>query len=189
VRLRPALRQLLVADCLVRFCEGLPEVFVVIWAIEVVRVSPAQFGLLTSILMATAIASYVPAAALAGRTEKKPFVVLTYVFFTAYPLTLLAARSFAGLAAAAAIGGLREIGEPARKALIVDLADPAARGRTVGIYYAWRGFTVAGASAIGGALWTIRPAWTFLAAAALGAVGTLWAAFFLPGTAEKEELR
>jgi predicted MFS family arabinose efflux permease len=138
--------------------------------------------------MATAIASYVPAAALAGRTEKKPFVVLTYVFFTAYPLTLLAARSFAGLAAAAAIGGLREIGEPARKALIVDLADPAARGRTVGIYYAWRGFTVAGASAIGGALWTIRPAWTFLAAAALGAVGTLWAAFFLPGTAE-EELR
>jgi MFS family permease len=187
VRLRPALRQLLVADCLVRLCEGLPEVFVVIWAIEFVRVSPAQFGLLTSILMATAIASYLPAAALAGRTEKKPFVVLTYVFFTAYPLALLAARSFAGLAAAAAIGGLREIGEPARKALIVDLADPAARGRTVGIYYAWRGFMVAGASAIGGALWTIRPAWTFLAATGLGAFGTLWAALFLPGAAGKEE--
>ena len=190
VGLKPALRQLLVADCLVRFCEGLPEVFVVIWAIEFVRVTPAQFGLLTSILMATAIASYLPAAALAGRTDKKPFVILTYVFFTAYPLALLAARSFAGLAAAAAIGGLREIGEPARKALIVDLADPAARGRTVGIYYAWRGFTVAGASAIGGALWTMRPAWTFLAAAGLGACGTLWAALFLPGAAgRKEELR
>jgi len=180
VRLRPALRQLLVADCLVRLCEGLPEVFVVIWAIEVVRVSPVQFGLLTSILMATAIASYFPAAALAGRSEKKTFVLLTYAFFTAYPLALLAARSFAGLAAAAAIGGLREVGEPARKALIVDLAEPSARGRTVGIYYAWRGFAVAGASAIGGALWTIRPSWTFVAAAALGAAGTLWAALFLP---------
>jgi len=187
VRLRPALRQLLVADCLVRLCEGLPEVFVVIWAIEFVRVSPTRFGLLTSILMATAIVSYFPAAALAGRTERKPFVLLTYVFFTAYPLALLASRSFAGLALAMAIGGLREIGEPARKALIVDLADPAARGRTVGVYYAWRGFAVAGASAIGGALWTIRPAWTFLAAAGLGASGTLWAAFFLPRAAEREE--
>jgi MFS family permease len=188
VRLRPALRQLLIADCLVRLCEGLPEVFVVIWAIEFVRVSPARFGLLTSILMATAIASYFPAAALAGRTEKKPFVLLTYFFFTAYPLALLAARSFAGLALAAAIGGLREIGEPARKALIVDLADPAARGRTVGTYYAWRGFSVAGASAIGGALWTIRPAWTFFGAAALGAAGTLWAAIFLPRAAGREEV-
>ncbi|MGE5414923.1 MAG: MFS transporter [Syntrophomonadaceae bacterium] len=188
VALRPALRRLLVADCLVRLCEGLPDVFVVVWAIEVVRVSPAQFGLLTSILMATAIVSYFPAAALAGRAEKKPFVLLTYAFFTLYPLALWGARSFAGLAAAAAIGGLREIGEPARKALIVDFADPAARGRTVGIYYAVRGFAVAGAAAIGGALWTIGPGWTFAAAAALGAAGTLWAAAFLPRTPAPEEV-
>src|ERR1700730_8047882 len=38
VSLRPALRQLLIADCLIRLCEGLPEVFLVIWAIEIVRV-------------------------------------------------------------------------------------------------------------------------------------------------------
>lgn len=188
-KLRPELRQLLVADILVRLCEGLPDVFLVVWAIEVVRVSPAQFGLLTSILMATAIASYLPAAALAGRTEKKPFVVLTYVFFTLYPVAVVASRSFAHLAAASVIGGLREIGEPARKALIVDLADPSARGRTVGAYYAARGFAVAGAAAIGGALWTIRPTLTFVVAAALGLSGTLWAAAFLPGAAPYEEQR
>ncbi len=182
VRLRPALRQLLVADCLIRLCEGLPDVFLVVWAIEIVKVSPAQFGLLTSVLMATAIASYVPAATLAGRTEKKPFVILTYVFFTLFPLAVLASRSFEALLLAFAIGGLREIGEPARKALIVDLADPAARGRTVGTYYAIRGFAVAGAAAVGGALWMIRPAFTFLAAAALGVAGTLWAARFLPAS-------
>jgi MFS family permease len=180
VRLRPALRQLLIADCLIRLCEGLPDVFLIVWAIEVVHVSPAQFGVLMSVLMATAIASYVPAAALAGRAEKKPFVLLTYVFFTVYPLAVLVSTSFAHLLAAYAIGGLREIGEPARKALIVDLADPAARGRTVGLYYAIRGFAVAGAAAVGGLLWTIRPPLTFLAAAALGAAGTLWAALFLP---------
>ena len=179
--LPPALRTLLVADCLVRLCEGLPDVFLVVWAIEVVRVSPAQFGLLTSVLMGTAILSYAPAAALAGRTNRKPFVVLTYVFFTVYPLAVLASRSFVHLLGAFAIGGLREIGEPSRKSLIVDLAEATARGRTVGLYYMARGFSVAGAAAIGGVLWTIRPALTFWVAAGLGSAGTLWAAFFLPG--------
>jgi hypothetical protein len=43
-----------------------------------------------------------------------------------------------------------------------------------------RGFAVAGASALGGALWTVRPSLTFLVAAGLGAGGTLWAALALP---------
>ena len=179
VRLHPVLRRLLVADCLIRLCEGLPEVFLVVWALEVAKVSAARFGILTAILMATAIASYFPAALLAERAEKKPFVVLTYVFFTLFPLAVVLAHSYAALAAAFAVGGLREIGEPARKALIVDLAvgDP---GATVGLYYSIRGFAVAGASALGGALWTLRPSLTFLVAAGLGAAGTLAAALWLP---------
>jgi hypothetical protein len=40
-----------------------------------------------------------------------------------------------GLIAAFMCAGLREIGEPARKAMIVDLADAAQRGRMVGVYY------------------------------------------------------
>jgi predicted MFS family arabinose efflux permease len=124
---------------------------------------------------------------MAGRSEKKTFVLLTYAFFTLFPIAVLASRSFGQLLAAYAIGGLREIGEPARKALIVDLSDPAARGRTVGVYYAIRGFAVAGAAAIGGALWTIRPSLTFLAAGALGVAGTLWAARFLPPGSRREE--
>ncbi|MFI5119423.1 MAG: MFS transporter [Thermoanaerobaculia bacterium] len=182
VRLHRSLRRLLIADCLVRLCEGLPDVFLVIWALEIVRISPLQFGLLTSVLMGTAILSYVPAAALAERAEKKRFVVLTYLFFTLFPLAVVLSRSFGSLALAYVIGGLREIGEPARKTLIVDLAEPPLRGRTVGLYYSIRGFAVAGAAAIGGALWTVRPALTFAVAAGLGALGTLFAAAFLPPT-------
>jgi MFS family permease len=180
VRLQPALRQLLVADCLIRLCEGLPDVFLVVWAIEVVRVSPAQFGVLVAVLTVTSILSYLPAAAFAERVERKPFVVLTYVFFTLFPVAVLCATSFPELVGAYVLGGLREIGEPARKSLIVDLADETARGRTVGVYYAIRGFAVAGAAAIGGALWSLRPALTFLVAGALGVLGTAWAAVFLP---------
>jgi MFS family permease len=178
--LHPTLRRLLVADCLIRLCEGLPDVFLVIWALEIVRISPARFGLLISIQTVTAILSYVPAAALAGRAEKKPFVVVTFLFFTLFPLAVVSSRSFLQLAGAYVVGGLREIGEPARKALIVDLSPFRARGSAVGFYYAVRGFTVAGAAAVGGTLWTIRPSLTFFAAALLGLVGTVWAIVSLP---------
>jgi MFS family permease len=181
IRLHPTLKRLLVADCLIRLCEGLPDVFLVVWAIEILRVSPFQFGVATSVLMGTAILSYIPAAALAGRLEKKPFVIATFVFFTLFPIAVVCSSTFPHLLGAYAIGGLREIGEPARKALIVDFAAIGASGKTVGLYYAIRGFAVAGAAAVGGALWTIRPALTFYAAAVLGVAGTLWAAVTLPG--------
>jgi MFS family permease len=183
VALPTALRRLLAADILIRLCEGLPDVFIVVWVLEVAGLSPARFGVLTSILTATAIVSYAPAVALAGRAEKKGFIVLTYAFFTAFPLAVLFSRSFGALAVAFAIGGLREIGEPSRKAFIVDAAPAEARGRVVGLYYALRGFSVAGAAVVGGVLWSIRPELTFLVAALLGALGTIGAALFLPRAA------
>jgi MFS family permease len=180
IRLHPVLKRLLVADVLVRLCEGLPDVFLVVWALEVLRLSPSQFGIATSVLMATAILSYVPAAALAGHVERKPFVIATFLCFALFPVAVVLSRSFPQLLGAYVIGGLREVGEPSRKALIVDLASAGARGKTVGLYYAIRGFSVAGAAAVGGALWTIRPALTFYAAFALGIAGTLWALVTLP---------
>jgi MFS family permease len=180
VRLHPVLKRLLVADVLVRLCEGLPDVFLVVWAIEILRLSPSQFGIATSVLMATAILSYFPAAALAGHIERKPFVVATFLCFALFPAAVVLSRSFPQLVAAYVIGGLREVGEPARKALIVDLSAAGVRGKTVGLYYAIRGFSVAGAAAVGGALWTIRPALTFYAAFVLGLAGTLWAVATLP---------
>jgi MFS family permease len=184
--LPPTLARLLAADILVRLCEGLPDVFIVVWVMEIRRLSAAQFGILTAILTATAIVSYFPAALLAGRAEKKWFIVLTYAFFTLYPVAVVLSRTFLQLAGAFAIGGLREIGEPARKAFIVDSASEAQRGRTVGFYYSIRGFSVAGAAAVGGWLWTIRPTLTFVAAAALGVAGTLSAALLLPGSARAD---
>ncbi len=175
------LRNLLLADILIRLCEGVPDVFLVVWVLEEIGLSPARFGVLTSILTATAILSYAPAVALAGRAGKKSFIVLTYVFFTAFPLAVLLARSFSGLVLAFAVGGLREIGEPARKAFIVDASPEENRGRVVGLYYALRGFSVAGAAGIGGLLWSIQPKLTFLVAAILGAAGTFGAALFLSG--------
>ncbi len=53
-------------------------------------------------------------------------------------------------------------------------------GLLLGDTQACGNLAVAGAAAIGGALWTVRPELTFFVAAVLGAVGTLWAAVGLP---------
>jgi len=71
------------------------------------------------------------------------------------------------------LAGLREIGEPARKALIVDLATMEIRGRVVGMYYLIIGLVVFPASLVGGWLWALNPQWPFYAACGLGAAGFL----------------
>jgi hypothetical protein len=71
------------------------------------------------------------------------------------------------------IGGLREIGEPARKAMIVDLAQENVRARSVGLYYLVRSLSITPAAAIGGLLWSISPQVPFVVAGVIGLIGTL----------------
>lgn len=62
------------------------------------------------------------------------------------------------------IGALREIGEPARKAMIVDLAKPELRARSVGLCYLLRSFAITPAAAIGAMLWKFAPQTPFVIA-------------------------
>jgi hypothetical protein len=77
------------------------------------------------------------------------------------------------MALAFVVGGLRELGEPARKALIVDLVVPAVRARSVGVYYLVRSVAIAPAAFVGGLLWGVSPALPFWIAAAIGLAGVL----------------
>ncbi|HEV7765329.1 MAG TPA: MFS transporter [Thermoanaerobaculia bacterium] len=167
------LRTLLLSDIIVRTCEGLVNVFLVIYATTVIGISAPQFGVLIAIHMVTAMLIYLPAAKLADRIGRKPLVTGTFLAFALFPLAVVASNSFAMLILAYVIAGLREIGEPARKALIMDLGDPRVRGRTIGLYYLIRSTAVAPAAAIGGLLWRISPELPFYLAAAIGLVGTV----------------
>jgi predicted MFS family arabinose efflux permease len=126
---------------------------------------------------------YVPAARRADRLGRTPLVAATFLAFAIFPLAVVASRSFGALILAFILGGLREIGEPARKALIVDLAAPHARGRTVGLYYLLRSLSIAPASFVGALLWRWKIEAPFVAAAAFGFVGLL---LFLATVREKE---
>jgi MFS family permease len=180
------LRSLLAADILVRFCEQIPYAFVVIWAVGTVQdsaaghpgpVSALQFGLLRSVEMATAALVYVPVAALADRSRKKPFVVLTFCFFALFPLVLLFSRSFGTLVVAFVLRGLKEFGEPTRKALIMELAPEDRKAGMFGLYYLVRDVIVSVAAFGGAFLWRIAPEANLLTAFAFGAAGTIWFAW------------
>jgi hypothetical protein len=68
------------------------------------------------------------------------------------------------------IGGLREIGEPSRKAMIVDFAEPHLRARTVGLYYLVRRLIITPAAALGGLLWEVEPRAPFITAGVIGTI-------------------
>ncbi len=150
----PALRNLLVSDILVRFCEQIPYAFVVLWCVNINGITPLQFGVLTTIEMATAMVIYIPIAYLADKNTKKPFVVITFGFFTLFPLILLFSRTFWIMVIAFVVRGMKEFGEPTRKALIMDLAPEGQKASTFGIYYLIRDIIVSFAAFGGAFLWS-----------------------------------
>ncbi|PYS26099.1 MAG: MFS transporter, partial [Acidobacteria bacterium] len=166
------LKRLLVSDIFIRTCEGMTDVLVILYVTNVLHVSVARFGPLLAILYLTTILIYLPAAKAVERVGPRPFIIATFCAFALYPLSIIAAQSFAGLVIAFIIGGLREIGEPARKAMIVDFAKPQLRARSVGLYYLLRSLAITPAAAIGGLLWKVTPQTPFVMAGIFGIAGT-----------------
>lgn len=130
-----------------------------------VRTGPIQIT--TSILV------YIPAGKIADRVGRKPFVIATFACLALFPVAVVLSGGFVSLVVAFVIGGLREIGEPARKAMIVDFAQADLRARTVGLYYLVRSISITPSAAIGGLLWQIAPRVPFVTAGVIGIIGTL----------------
>ena len=173
-RMSMPLKNLLLSDILIRFCEQIPYAFVVIWCVSIAGISPVEFGVLTTIEMITALLIYIPVAHFADKTTKKPFVTATFVFFTLFPPALMYARSFTVLAAVFVLRGLKEFGEPTRKALILDLCPEENKAGMFGFYYLMRDSVVAIAALFGAWLWQISPETNLLTAFAFGIAGTMW---------------
>ena len=173
--MNPAMKNLLVTDILIRFCEQIPYAFVVVWCLKTIAdpVTAVQFGLLTTIEMATAVLVYIPVAYLADRSHKKPFVLITFVFFTFFPLVLLYSRSFEWLILAFILRGLKEFGEPTRKSLIMDLSPKSCQAGMFGLYYLIRDVFVSVAALGGAFLWQISPQMNFITAFVFGIIGTI----------------
>jgi MFS family permease len=166
-----SLRRLLVADGLVRIGEGVASSFIVLFVLQVRHLSAVDYGILYAVQQAVSIASYLPGGRVADRTGRGPLVAVTFVFFALFPLAVRFATTFPLLVAAFCLGGLKEIGEPARKSLIVDLAPEDQRARTIGAYYGIRNLVVVPAGIAGGALWQMSPTLPLEVACGIGLAG------------------
>ena len=173
------MRRLLLSDILVRFCERIPYAWVVIFAMDYVGVSAKQVGVLTAVEMLAATLCIIPASHYADRYGREPFVIVTFIMFTLFPISLLVSHafpsySFALLVVAFIVRGFKEFGDTSRKALIIGYCEPTRCGQMVGAYYLVRDLIVSVAAILGAYLWSINPNVNFLGATAVGVVGTIF---------------
>jgi MFS family permease len=176
-RMPSQLKRLLVAECLVRFGEAIAAAFIVLYVTNVLGHSALTFGTLYALQQAVSLVMYLPSGRLADLTGRRSLIALTFLFFALFPLAVQWAHDFTALAAAFVIGGLKEMGEPARKAFIIDMAAPTERARAVGVYYTIRNLLIVPAGTIGGILWTHNPQAPLQVAGAVGLLGV--AAFWI----------
>lgn len=168
------LRRLLLSDILIRFCERIPFAWVVIYAMDDVGADAKQVGLLVTIEVLAATLCIIPASHFADKYGREPFVFVTFIMFTLFPIALWFSGSFALLALAFAIRGLKEFGDTSRKALIIGYCHPQRRGQMIGAYYLVRDLLVSTGAFLGAWLWTFGPGVNFFSASILGGIGTVY---------------
>jgi len=176
----PALRRLLLAEVFTRWCDWLVREFVVLYLLAIRGVDPTSVGLLFALQNMVALLTYLPIGRMTAVVGLQPFIGLTFIFFALFPLSLAVAPDGYGLMGAFVVWGLREIGEPARKALIVSLLPAAVRAEGVGLYWGIRGVAICWASLVGALVWFwLGPAALLYLAFGFGCVGAaifyLWA--------------
>ncbi len=168
------MRRLLLSDILIRFCERIPYAWVVIFAMDYIGVSAKQIGVLTTVEMLAAIVCIIPASHFADRHGREPFVIVTFIMFTLFPISLLMSRSLSALMIAFVIRGFKEFGDTSRKALIIGYSESERRAQMIGAYYFVRDLIVSSGAILGAYLWKLGPRVNFLGAAALGLAGTIF---------------
>ena len=171
----PQLKRLLAADIFARLAEGMPRELMILFGIAAllpvvggdVKEAWALYGVMLIVSQVTSAITYLPMGVIASRPglAKRPYIGLTFFFFATFPAVLALAGWLAlsgripggavvpALVVAFIFAGMREVGEPARKAMIVDLIPPERKTQAIGIYWSFRSAAVMLAPIVGGLVW------------------------------------
>jgi hypothetical protein len=188
----PELRRLLRAEILIRWGDWFARDFAVLYVVAMLtakwgwtdRAAAEAAGWLLALMATSALVTYIPIAKWVDRSASpRPFIGVTFLLFSLFPICLVLLPRAAGalglpvmaaLAVTYVLNGLRELGEPARKALITTGFPPDVRARAVGIYWGVRSFAFFPAPLVAAFLWSrIGPDATFIIGGAIGLTGTL----------------
>jgi len=178
------LRMLLTAEIFVRWGDWFVRDFAAIYVMIVLHQSTNAYGNLVALTALVALVTYIPVGKWVDRASSpKPFIGMTFFLFALFPICLVLLPRIprtslslpAALAIAFIVNGLREMGEPARKALITTGFPPEVRARAVGVYWGMRSFFFFPAPIAAYFLWKFKgPEFTFLTGGAIGMIGTTW---------------
>jgi MFS-type transporter involved in bile tolerance (Atg22 family) len=175
------LRMLLSAEILLRWGDWFVRDFAGIYVVFYLNQAAPTYGQLAALTSFTALVTYIPIGKIIDASKSpKPYIGATFLLFSLFPICLvLLPKSglpmWLALAITFIVNGLREMGEPARKAMIASGFPPEYRARAVGLYWGLRSFAFFPAPIIAYLLWThFGPDVTFLVGGGIGLVGTAW---------------
>jgi len=181
----PDLRALLTAEIFLRWGDWFIRDFSVLYVVSVLNRSEREAGFLLGLTSFAALVTYIPVGKLVDRAASpKPFIGLTFFLFALFPLNMvllpwvsssLHLPLMAALVVVFVLNGLRELGEPARKALISSSFPKEYRARAVGLYWGMRSFAFCVSPLVAWLLWEeLGPKNMFLIGGAIGMLGTAW---------------
>jgi len=187
-RIPPDLKLLLSAEILLRWGDWFVRDFAVLYVVGVLGRSNQEAGVLLALTSFTALLTYIPVGKMVDRASSpKPFIALTFFLFALFPINLvvlprllpsLGVPLIMALSLVFVLNGLREIGEPARKSLIVAGFPAEIRARGVGLYWGLRSLAFCPAPLLSYFLWSsLGPEATFLIGGILGMLGAAWFSF------------
>ena len=193
----PDLKRLLSAEILLRWGDWFVRDFAVLYVVGVLMRSNQEAGVLIALTSLTALLTYIPAGKIIDRAPSpKPYIGVTFFLFALFPINLvllpkllpaLGVPMMGALGIIFVLNGLRELGEPARKALISGGFPSDIRARAIGLYWGLRSFAFCPAPLISYLLWRwLGPQATFLIGGIVGMLGTAW--FWLRVKCEPETL-
>lgn len=181
----PDLRRLLTAEIILRWGDWFVRDFAVLYVVGVLLRSKVEVGVLLAVTSLTALITYIPVGKMVDKAKSpRMFIGFTFALFALFPINLVLLPIYlpqfgipvmAALVIVFILNGLREIGEPARKALISGGFPKETRTRSIGLYWGLRSFAFCPAPLISYVLWSrIGPEATFLIGGAIGMIGTIW---------------
>lgn len=187
------IRTLLAAELLARCAGVLSRDFAILYLIGVLAPlagwSPdraaAIAGFEVAMAAVIALVSYLPVARLVDRASSpRPAITMTFLMFAVFPAVLALVPVLSGGSPTAVLvwvtiafvfSGLREVGEPARKAYITTSMPPEIRARAVGAYWATRTLLLVPMPLGAAWLWIhAGPERCLLIGAAIALLGCLW---------------
>jgi len=180
------------------FAMRMTWTFLSIYAVNVVDLSLAQYGMLQSVAMLISVPLYLISGVVADRTSRKnlilmarglgPFDSLSLILFNDYR-QLLGAYSVIGVAQGIGGGRLRTggfMGGPAWNSLITDLVPAKDRGKVLGLMGTVSGLLGLPGAMIGGYMYDKNPALLLISGSLLEALAIPIIIFFLKDTKRNE---